>query len=384
MQGRPWRNRLKYLLLHSIGNLAPDNNEFVLKFLLFASYAYAYPVLRPLEAELRRRGYECAWLLKPTCPDMLAPGEQRLAGYDEAIAYGPDAVLSPNIMVPDFLPGIKVMVFHGYPINKRSRKVDNHFRMRGWYDIFCTAGESSTPTFRMLEQKLGYFRVYETGWPKADAYFAPAVRRLCEERLRDTERVPTVLVASTFSRGITSMSEFLPEIERMASTRPWRWVITLHPKLRDPSVIEGCKRLAKEHENVVFKPVLDGVEDMARTDVMLCDSSSIIVEYMFLDKPVVTMRNATPGPHLLNVLSASDIEGALERALTRPEPLMEAMRAYSLRQEAHRDGHNAARVIDAVEDYQKRWQGRLPHKPLNLFRKLRLRWQLRRWYPIHF
>ena len=231
---------------------------------------------------------------------------------------------------------------------------------------------------------MGYFRVYETGWPKADAYFAPAVRRLCEERLRDTERVPTVLVASTFSRGITSMSEFLPEIESMASTRPWRWVITLHPKLRDPSVIEGCKRLAKEHENVVFKPVLDGVEDMARTDVMLCDSSSIIVEYMFLDKPVVTMRNATPGPHLLNVLSASDIEGALERALTRPEPLMEAMRAYSLRQEAHRDGHNAARVIDAVEDYQKRWQGRLPHKPLNLFRKLRLRWQLRRWYPIHF
>ncbi len=353
-----------------------------MRYLLFATLAYAYPILRPLQAEIRRRGHEAAWLLEPSCPDLLQPGERRLQTLDEAVAYRPDATFAPGNFIPDFLPGLKVSVFHGYPINKRGDAVDDHFRLRGWFDIYCTQGPSSTIPFRRLEARHRYFRVYETGWAKADNFFTPAVRQLCEQRLADPQRVPTILVATTFSRNISSLAEFLPHIRRMAVSRPWRWLITLHPKLRDAALIDACRQLAAEHANVEFKPVLDGVDDMARTDVLLCDSSSIIIEYMLLDKPVVTLRNTSPGPHLLNVSSADDIEAALAKAIARPLPLMEALRAYSLHHEPHRDGQNAARILDAVDDFVAHWQGRLPRKPLNLLRRLKLRWKLRRWYPL--
>lgn len=95
---------------------------------------------------------------------------------------------------------------------------------------------------------------------------------------------------------------------------------------------------------------------------------------------LVTFRNSHPGPHVLNVRDIADIEPAIERALTRPAPLMDAMRAYLNEREAHVDGRNSARVLDAVDDFAARWQGRLPRKPLNLVRKLKLRKRMHYWH----
>ena len=53
----------------------------------------------------------------------------------------------------------------------------------------------------------------------------------------------------------------------------------------------------------------------------------MIVEAMMLDKPVVTYCNTMPGPHLLNVTETDAVEGAIEKAISRPAELMEQMRA---------------------------------------------------------
>lgn len=344
------------------------------KYLLFASLAYAFPILRPLEEEIRRRGGEAAWFLEEGCPDLLEAGERRLRTVDEVLTYDPVAVFSPARYVPDFFPGVKVWVCHGYANRKRFEAVDDHFTIRGWFDIICSQGPSSTPTFRALERRHGHFRTYETGWPKADLYFAPDMQRLPRN-----ER-PVILYSSTFTRGLTSAPLLAREIERLVAVRDWEWIFMFHPML-DPAVSALYERIAAKYDNARYVGNTFDLEPMWRADAMLCDSSSIILEFMFLDKPVVTFRNSHPGPWLLDVREVAEVEGALERALKRPEALMEEVRAYTLYHEPHRDGLCSARVLDAVDDFLAQGHVGLKSKPLNWLRKWKMRRKMR-YYPL--
>lgn len=343
-------------------------------YLLFVSLPYAYPILRPLQAEIRRRGDHAAWFVEADCPVMLEPDETRLETVREVLDYDPLAVFTPANHIPDFFPGVKVQLFHGYPINKRNDARDDHFTVRGWFDIYCTQGPGSTAGFREQERKYGYFRVYETGWTKADLYFSEPMQR------RPANSRPVVLYSSTFTRGLTSAPLLVGEIRRLVAEKEWDWIFMFHPKLDDPELLGHYRRIAAEHANAVYYGNTFDLEPLRRADVMLCDSSSIILEFMFLDKPVVTFRNSHPGPHLLDVERAEEIGPALGRALTRPDKLMREIRSYTLRHEPHRDCRCSARVLDAVDDFLARGRKGLKRKPLNLVRKLKLRRRMH--YPL--
>lgn len=343
------------------------------RYLLFATLPYAFPILRTLQREIRSRGGEAAWFLDEGCPDLLTGDELRLASVADVMAFDPIAVFSPVRYVPDFFPGLKVSVFHGYANRKRFEKIDDHFTIRGCFDIYCAQGPSSTPYFRELERKYGYFRVYDTGWPKADLYFTPEMQRPPRN-----ER-PVILYSSTFTRGLTSTPLLADEVERLVEEKPWEWIFMFHPML-DPAVSARYERIAATHDNAVYLGNTFDMEPLRRADVMLCDSSSIIIEFMFLDKPVVTFRNSHPGPYLLDVTRTGEVGPAIERALTRPEELMREIHDYTMFHEPHRDGRCAARVLDAVDDFLVRGRAGLKPKPLNLVRK----WKLRRrmGYPV--
>lgn len=342
------------------------------RYLLFASHSYAYSIMRPIEREIWRRGDEVAWFLEDTCPDMLQEGERRLKTIPAVIKWNPLAVIAPGNWVYSFFPGIKVEVFHGYPMKKRIEKVDDHFTLRGWWDIYCTQGESSTPYFTELSNRKGYFKIYETGWPKVDDFFDP---QLPPEPKRER---PCILYAPTFSKGISSAWEMAAAIDKMAAERPWDWIITFHPKLlTDQQLLADYEALAQKHPNVEFRRVNKGLETFRESDVLLCDSSSLIVEYLMTGKPAVTLRNTHPGPFLLDVQTIDEIAPAIERALTRPAELMQAIDEYTRYHERHRDGRNSARVLDAIDDFKANYEGKIPKKPLNLIRKWKIRWRLK-------
>ena len=340
------------------------------RYLFFVSIAYTYPILRPLQEEIWRRGDDVAWYLEESCVNLLKENEKRLNTIQEVMDYQPIAVFTPENLVYDFFPGVKVLLFHGYAINKRAEKNDKeHFTIRNCFDIYCTQGNSSTPRFKELEKRYGFFKVYETGWCKIDPFFEKSPGHVEKEKT-------VVLYSTTFSRRLTSAPYLLETITHLVETKPWNWIITLHPRLA-PELVQKYESMAAHHENVTFCRFNEGINTFRDVDVMLSDSSSIIVELLLLDKPVVTFRNTQPGGHLINILHENEVGDAIEKALTRPDELMENIKAYTAHHEAHRDGHNGARVLDAVDDFILNYKGKIKKKPLNLFRKIKLRMKIK-------
>lgn len=338
------------------------------RYLFFVSLSYAYSILRPLQEEIWKRGDEVAWFIEEPCEILLTGKEQRLKTISEVLSYDPIAVFAPGNYIYDFFPGVKVAVFHGYAMKKRIEKIDDHFSIRGWFDIYCTQGPSSTPYFKKLEKEKKFFKIYETGWSKVDPFF----------KIEDNASqniTPLILYSPTFSSQITSAYQLYESLRELMATKAWDWVITFHPKLDDAELILKYKNLEKEFPNVTFQRFNDGLPTLKKIDVMLCDSSSIIIEAMLLEKPVVTYRNTHPGKHLLNVLDEKDIGAAIEKALGKPKELMDEIHRYTLHHEAHRDGKNSERILLAVDDFIDKYQGKLKSKPLNLIRKLKLRWK---------
>ncbi|QIB65385.1 CDP-glycerol glycerophosphotransferase family protein [Kineobactrum salinum] len=346
------------------------------RYLFFVNQPYAYSILRPLQAEIQRRGDEVAWFVAGCSAAPLREDEHRLRTLAEACAYPAVATFVPGDWVPNFLPGIKVEVFHGLARNKRghtSEAESDHYTIRGWFDLYCTHATTDTAKFTALAAGHGHFRVAKTGWPKLDPLFlagAPA-----GPRPRGNDEPPVVFYASTFSRSITSAPTMESVIARLAGSGKWRFLVTLHPKM-NPEVVARYRALSGP--NLRF---IDSNSDLlpllAEADVMLCDTSSIMFEFMFLNRPVVTYRSRMAGPWLLDVEHVNDVEPALAQALERPTALLEAARDLCHELHEFTDGQSSGRVLDAVNDVLA--AGPAPRrKPLNLWRKLKMRNRLRK------
>ncbi|MFL6617001.1 MAG: CDP-glycerol glycerophosphotransferase family protein [Povalibacter sp.] len=341
----------------------------VSRYLFFVSELYAFAILRPLQQAIRARGDEVAWFLeRDSLASFLHEDERHLSSARAVIEWQPVAVFVPGNWVPSFFPGLKVEVFHGFSVGKRSES-RGHFRVRGSFDLYCTQGPDTTEPFLTLQEQLGYFRVTETGWPKLDPLFQHAYARTSTVK-------PVVLFASTFTESITSARILKDTIAASAHTGEWQWLVTLHPKMA-PEVIDAYRALEGAH--LRFSMTDDILELYAQADVMLSDTSSVVPEFLTQHKPVVTFRNRKPGPQLLDVQQVADVLPALRSAIQRPPALMQAIREYADRIHPYRDGRSSERVLQATHEAIHAGTTGLRRKPLNLWRRLQARQRLNYW-----
>ncbi len=340
-------------------------------YLFFINHLYSYSILRPLQKEIRRRGDDVAWFLQGA-DNCLMPDEKQLHTVEDVKKYNPVAVFVPGNWVPTFFPGVKVEVFHGLANDETGKK--GHYRIRGLFDLYCTHAPDVTRQFKQLAEKHKTFSVAETGWPKLDPLFNSNISDPSPyDNFRSTvkDNKPIVFYASTFSPSLTSAPYLIEQIKTMSKTSNWHWLVTLHPKM--PADIVDQYR-AMQGDNFTFVESHHDVLPLLKAaDVMLCDTSSIALEYLLLNKPLVTFRAKAAGEHAINVLEVSEIEAAITHALTKPEALLKAAELYIAKLHAYSDGFSSKRVLQATDDFIKNEASHLKAKPLNLWRKFQIR-----------
>jgi len=343
-----------------------------LRHLFYVSQLYSLAILRPLQKAARTQGDQCAWFFDQPGAGAGHLREDELLLEDVAAvkAFNPEAVYVPGNVVPDFFPGVKVQVFHGLATDDTGKK--GHYRIRGFFDLYCTRGDEETRKFEALARRYGHFRVAQTGWPKLDPLFSGESNRDLRGELGISADRPVVLYGSTFSPSLTSAPQLYAKIAELSRRGDWYWLVTLHPK-HDPQLVQRYRELAGP--NLTFFESHEEIQPLLQAaDVMLCDTSSIAIEFQLLDKPLVTYRAKCPGPQQLDVQDVADVEGAMTKALSRPADLMDATREFTQRLHPWDDGRSSQRVLEAVQAFIGRGPQGLRSKPLNLLRK----WKLRR------
>ena len=339
-----------------------------MKFLLYISYDYGFPIVRPLQEEILKRGDEVAWFIEiEESKKKIQSSENLLNTVQEVFDFKPDAVLVACNEVPHFFPGIKVQLFHGFSVNKRSEE-KGHFRIRGFFDLYCTQGPSTTEHFQELAAKHKYFEVVETGWSKVDVLFPIEEKNELDK--------PTIFFASTFTErlSLAHNNAVFNELESIIKTEDWNWIINLHPKMSE-EIVQKFKRLTK-YKNVTYIPFLEDLASLKLADVMLTDTSSIITEFIIQKKPVVTFKNNKPKTCFINTTDEGDIKSSIIKALKCPVDLMEEIEAFALMEHPYFDGESSKRVIDATVAFFEKDRSYLKRKPLNLIRKFKIRKKL--------
>jgi len=340
------------------------------KYLFFISQDYSFPVLRPLQKEILLRGDEVKWFMygDEIHKEYLDECEVELACIEDVVSYKPDAVFVPGNVVPSFISGLKVEVFHGLPSTKAKKNGQlYHFIIRGMFDLYCTQGKSSTKPFLDLANRHQYFKTVETGWCKLDPLFPLK---------KNDSKAKTIFFASTFSPRFSKAEVLYPLLFEMMKKYDFQWYITLHPKM-DKKIVTLYKNI--KLDNVTFVESVNLVDAFKKSDMMLCDTSSIIYEFLTQKKPVVTFQTEKEEASLINVIDIEKLENKILAILNNLSGNQKNIEKHIDEFHPYVDGKSSQRVLNAVEKMLEGKELPKKRKPLNIIRNFKLRKEFGYW-----
>ncbi|MGB7785181.1 MAG: CDP-glycerol glycerophosphotransferase family protein [Salinimicrobium sp.] len=318
-----------------------------MKFVLFCQNPYAFGILEPIMQVLKEKNYDYLWFLTENLRESFPfKNEPYTLDLEKLNAFESDAILCPGNEVPHYLRGVKTQIFHGLAGEKKG-----HFKIRHYFDLYLTQGPFFTRKFNRLKRRHRNFEVMETGWPKLDIYGKDADKYNAEkEQLFEEHKASKmILYAPTFSPSLTSAPYLLPQIKKLSENKDYLVLIKFHD-LMAPDVIENYKKLAKDRSNIIVEEEPNIVKFLLMADLMISDTSSVVYEFLLLDKPVITFRNNSE-----NILwdNSRDYSGLSEKVKANLEQdNFEEERQKIIRNyHPYNDGRSAERMVTAVEEY---------------------------------
>jgi len=336
-----------------------------MKIVLFCENKYAIGILHPLELEAQKRNYKVKWYLNADkINDFKYKKEVDWTfSMQEIYDFSPDAIFVPGNIVPYYLPGIKISIFHGYAAEKRG-----HFKIRGYFDLYFTQGPYFTKGFNDLHNKKSDFKVVETGWPKQDWIFAHLFDFENEKKdlLEKYNANKIVLYAPTFSERFTSLEVMDDALIKLSKSKNIVLLFKFHP-LTSEKYVNKYKAISSKYKNIIWIEDPDIAKYQLMSDLMISDTSSTVYEFLLLNKPVITLNTSNKKPSWINIdkpeklLETYDIAFTDKKSKTDRKWFIENYDPYF-------DGNVCNRMYDYIEKYKKEY-GIPSNKSMNIWRR---------------
>lgn len=319
-----------------------------MKFILFCQNKYAYSILTPIRTVLTQRSYQYIWYITEKLQtEFPYKDEPHTSQINILENFKSDVIFVPGNQVPYYLRGLKTQVFHGLAGEKKG-----HFRIRQYFDLYLTQGPFFTTKFSSLKAKYKNFDVIETGWPKLDVYnhLKSDLSTLKKKIIKNQIASKIILYAPTFSPKLTSAPFLNKQIQDLAATNPeYLILIKFHP-LMAQKWIDLYKNLAATTTNIIFLHENDITQFLMIADILISDTSSVIYEFLLLDKPVITFKNISKNNAWLNVNEYRSL-GQLVIETINNDPFKKNRATICNQYHPYQDGKSADRMVDAVTEY---------------------------------
>lgn len=336
-----------------------------MKVVLFCENKYAISILYPLELEAKKRSYSVKWYLHADKIDEFKYRDSVDWTYSiqEIYDYNPDVIFVPGNIVPYYLPGIKVSIFHGYAAEKRG-----HFKIRGYFDLYFTQGPYFTKRFKALHNKKSDFEVVETGWTKQDwikAHYADFEDER-KDILNKYKASRIILYAPTFSKRFTSLGIMEQTLIELALKEDIVLLFKFHP-LTSTEYILKYKAIASKYNNIIWIDNPDIAKYQLISDLMISDTSSTIYEFLLLNKPVITINTNNENPRWINISKPEQLFDVYPTAFT-DKKIKEYNKWFIKNYDPYFDGKVCSRMYNYIEEYIKK-HGVPSHKAMNIWRR---------------
>jgi len=320
-----------------------------MKTILFCMNPYSFGILEPVMQVLKEKNHEFIWFIRPEILDKFPYQEQRFTSkIEDLVRFNSDAIFVPGNEVPHYLRGVKTQVFHGLAGEKKG-----HFRIRNYFDLYLTQGPYFTRWFSEAAVKYKDFEVVETGWPKLDVY-GKELHKYDSVKLtllKKSKAKKIILYAPTFSPSLTSAPYLLTQIEELAKSKEYLIVIKFHDLMAE-DLIDSYKKLSMSFENVLFIEERNIIKYLLIADLMISDTSSVVYEFLLLDKPVITFKNNSLAIKWDNQLLFSGLVKRVAENLLK-DPFKQQRLKILNEYHPYTDGNSAKRMVGAVEEYIK-------------------------------
>ena len=314
-------------------------------------------------------------ILAPVRDALGARAETLLAGDRRAVvAFAPHVVVmaaSPHLeYFRHHLPGAFVVnVRHGLIGKQGLRRLPKRASARR-FDAVCIGDPLRKVHYERAGARPDMF--WDTGYPQMD----PLFRHDPPPELPLDPARATLLYAPTWNLGLSSaamLGERLVDLVR-AQAPGLNVIIKPHPVIGDwrPRWMAGWARLAAAHRGVhlVEDTHADVVPYLLASDVLLSDASSVVFEFVALDRPIVLVTNPRhrADPAWLDddivwrwrdlgheIGDAGELPGAVAAALDDPGARGERRRSYARTLFGRfTDGRNADRAAEHILDAGRR------------------------------